>query len=339
MFDKPSNGTHDKKGGKNIGRTVSWVYYKDEKLIGGSAFDIQLFRQILENNAKFSNQAQEMIETQIKEQNIFDCISLKSSKYTNRFYESGGHRAFIPESICMVDYCEDEIFAVVRIGDRCEIVSYDYDITGEAGQEWFNFIGKNKPIFDKKIIENIKTVLTQYEQLQIKILEEEDRRIWEKKEKLACRNKSLPADTEQTFLSLCKLLGISPQKAKKIYHTALEQEDICVSLINDFIDLNYLAMFDWKADVGDIVYGYNLLAKKIKANMLRLDKDTEFEPPEVFRRLAAMSDKVLYLIDTNSDCYILGLSDKENKEKIISAYKQLFSLLQSENTIEIVNTL
>ena len=52
--------------GKNIGRTVSWVYYKDEKLIGGSAFDIQLFRQILENNAKFSSQAQEMIETQIK---------------------------------------------------------------------------------------------------------------------------------------------------------------------------------------------------------------------------------------------------------------------------------
>ena len=60
----------------------------------------------------------------------------------------------------MVDYCEDEIFAVVRIGDRCEIVSYDYDITGKNGQEWFNFIGKNKPIFDKKIIENIKTVLT-----------------------------------------------------------------------------------------------------------------------------------------------------------------------------------
>jgi len=27
-----------------------------------------------------------------------------------------------------------------------------------------------------------------------------------------------------------------------------------------------------------------------------------------------MSDKVLYLIDTNSDCYILGLSDKENKK-------------------------
>jgi len=52
--------------GKNIGRTVSWVYYKDEKLIGGSAFDIQLFQQILENNAKFSSQAQEMIETQIK---------------------------------------------------------------------------------------------------------------------------------------------------------------------------------------------------------------------------------------------------------------------------------
>ena len=52
--------------GKNIGRTVSWVYYKDEKLIGGSAFDIQLFRQILENNAKFSSQAQEMIEIQIK---------------------------------------------------------------------------------------------------------------------------------------------------------------------------------------------------------------------------------------------------------------------------------
>ena len=50
--------------GKNIGRTVSWVYYKDEKLIGGSAFDIQLFQQILENNAKFSSQAQEMIETQ-----------------------------------------------------------------------------------------------------------------------------------------------------------------------------------------------------------------------------------------------------------------------------------
>ena len=52
--------------GKNIGRTVSWVYYKDEKLIGGSAFDIQLFRQILENNAKFSNQAQEMMESKIK---------------------------------------------------------------------------------------------------------------------------------------------------------------------------------------------------------------------------------------------------------------------------------
>ena len=239
----------------------------------------------------------------------------------------------------MVDYCEDEIFAVVRIGDRCEIASYDYDITGKNGQEWFNFIGKNTPVFDKKIIENIKTVLTQYGQLQVKILEEEDRRIWEEKEKLAFRNKNLPADTEQTFLSLCKLLGISPQKAKKIYHIALEQEDICVSLINDFIDLNYLAMVDWKADVGDIVYGYNLLAKKIKANMLYLDKDTEFEPPEVFRRLAAMSDKVLYLIDTNSDCYILGLSDKENREKIISAYKQLFSLLQSENTIEIVNTL
>ena len=119
----------------------------------------------------------------------------------------------------------------------------------------------------------------------------------------------------------------------------MEQEDICISLINDFMDLNYLAMFDWKADVGDIVYGYNLLAKKIKANMLHLDKDAEFEPPEVFRRLAAMSDKVLYLIDTNSDCYILGLSDKENREKIISAYKQLFSLLQSENTIEIVNML
>ena len=98
-------------------------------------------------------------------------------------------------------------------------------------------------------------------------------------------------------------------------------------------------MFDWKADVGDIVYGYNLLAKKTKSNMLRLDKDTEFEPPEVFRRLAAVSDKILYLIDINSDCYILGLSDKENREKIISAYKQLFSLLQSENTIEIVNML
>ena len=136
--------------GKNIGRTVSWVYYKDEKLIGGSAFDIQLFQQILENNAKFSSQAQEMMETQIKAQNIFDCISLKSSKYTNRFYENGGHRAFIPESICMVDYCEDEIFAVVRIGERCEIVSYDYDITGKKGQEWFNFIGKNTPVFDKK---------------------------------------------------------------------------------------------------------------------------------------------------------------------------------------------
>ena len=94
--------------GKNIGRTVSWRDYKDEKLIGGAAFDIQLFWQILENNAKFSSQAQEMMETQIKEQNIFDCISLKSSKYTNRFYENGGHRAFIPESICMVDYCEDE---------------------------------------------------------------------------------------------------------------------------------------------------------------------------------------------------------------------------------------
>ena len=72
--------------GKNIGRTVSSVYYKDEKIIGGSAFDIQLFRQILENNTKFSSQAQEMIETQIKEQNIFDCISLKNSKYNNRFY-------------------------------------------------------------------------------------------------------------------------------------------------------------------------------------------------------------------------------------------------------------
>lgn len=50
----------------------------------------------------------------------------------------------------MVDYCEDEIFAVVRIGERCEIVSYDYDITGKKGQEWFNFIGKNNPVFDKK---------------------------------------------------------------------------------------------------------------------------------------------------------------------------------------------
>ena len=30
---------------------------------------------------------------------------------------------------------------------------------------------------------------------------------------------------------------------------------------------------------------------------------------------------------------------KENREKIISAYKQLFSLFQSENTIEIVNML
>ena len=98
-------------------------------------------------------------------------------------------------------------------------------------------------------------------------------------------------------------------------------------------------MFDWKADVGDIVYGYNLLAKKTKANILHLDEDAELEPPEIFRRLAAASDKVLYLIDTNSDCYILGLSDKENIEKIINAYKQLFSLLQSENTIEIVNTL
>ena len=66
--------------GKNIGRTVSWVYYKDEKLIGGSAFDIQLFWQILENNTKFSSEAQEMMKTQIKEQNIFDCISLKNSK-------------------------------------------------------------------------------------------------------------------------------------------------------------------------------------------------------------------------------------------------------------------
>ena len=66
--------------GKNIGRTVSWRYYKDEKLIGGAAFDIQLFRQILENNAKFSSQAQEMMESKIKEQNIFDCISLKNSK-------------------------------------------------------------------------------------------------------------------------------------------------------------------------------------------------------------------------------------------------------------------
>ena len=52
--------------GKNIGRTVSWVYYKDEKLIGGSAFDIQLFQQILENNTKFSTQDQEMIESKIK---------------------------------------------------------------------------------------------------------------------------------------------------------------------------------------------------------------------------------------------------------------------------------
>lgn len=87
ISDKQLNETHNKKNGKNIRRTVSWVYYKDEKLIGGSAFDIQLFRQILENNAKFSSQAQEMMETQIKAQNIFDCISLKSSKYTNRFYE------------------------------------------------------------------------------------------------------------------------------------------------------------------------------------------------------------------------------------------------------------
>ena len=52
--------------GKNIGRTVSWVYYQDEKLIGGSAFDIQLFQQILENNAKFSSRVQEMIESKIK---------------------------------------------------------------------------------------------------------------------------------------------------------------------------------------------------------------------------------------------------------------------------------
>lgn len=66
--------------GKNIGRTVSWRYYKDEKLIGGAAFDIQLFWQILENNTKFSSEAQEMMKTQIKEQNIFDCISLKNSK-------------------------------------------------------------------------------------------------------------------------------------------------------------------------------------------------------------------------------------------------------------------
>jgi hypothetical protein len=56
------------------------VYYKYEKLIGGAAFDIQLFWQILENNTKFSSEAQEMMKTQIKEQNIFDCISLKNSK-------------------------------------------------------------------------------------------------------------------------------------------------------------------------------------------------------------------------------------------------------------------
>lgn len=107
-------------------------------------------------------------------------------------------------------------------------------------------------------------------------------------------------------------------------------------MINDFVDLNYLSMFDWKADTEDIVYGYNLLAKKTKTDILHLDEDTGVELPEIFHKLAAMSEKTLYLIDINSDCYILGLADKENIEKIINAYKQLFSLLQSENTIEIV---
>lgn len=218
IFGKQPNGTHDKKSGKNADRTVSWVYYEDEKLIGGAGFDVQLFRQILENNTKFSRQAQEMMETQIKEQNIFDCILAKSSKYTNRFYEDGGHRAFIPESICMVDYCEDEIFAVVRIGDSCEIVSYDYDITGEEGQKWFNFIGKNKPVSDKKIIENIKTVLMQYRQLQIKYLNKRSGAFGRKKKNLPVGTKTCLPIRSKLFYCFANCSAYLRKKQRK--HTA-----------------------------------------------------------------------------------------------------------------------
>lgn len=313
--------------------TSCWVYYADEKCIGGETSPLEDFQQILDNASKLSSYTLNLLNEAFSQNDSLGEISLRWGDYTNDFYEEGDHRTFLPESIVFEDTDENVFYAICRIKNQCEWIRYAYYISDKEGYKWYNYIGKNDPVTDKSTIEQLQKRLAIYKDLQTDFLIKQEERKQAKIKKISDRNEQIAEPLLTQWKALSSLLNISTRTANKIYKNILTEENIFNALLGELIEARYIAVIDWKDAAEDVIYNYNLLSKKLKGTQISLEIDNDLDPSEVFPLLAQKSEFALYQINIDADSYFIGLCPKENTEAVQYLYKELFSVLKNETTI------